>query len=248
MFMQVNPKSVKSHFEKTMDKYDANAVVQKFLAEILTAETASVRDSYGKILELGCGTGLLTREIKEKIRFDSYTANDLSEKSKKYLDKILPDYDFICGNAARIAPNSTFDLIISNAMFQWFSNLDEVVNRYRNLLNKDGILAFTTFSPDNFPELKKVTGLSLKYKTDEELKEVLEKNYKILKMETFSKTLEFKTPLELLYHLKNTGVNSLSKTKWGIKEVKNFCDRYKAEYPELELTYKPVIITANGLI
>ena len=247
MFMQVNPKSVKSHFEKTMGKYDANAVVQKFLAEILTAETASVRDSYGKILELGCGTGLLTREIKEKIRFDSYTANDLSEKSKKYLDKILPDYDFICGNAARIAPNSTFDLIISNAMFQWFSNLDEVVNRYRNLLNKDGILAFTTFSPDNFPELKKVTGLSLKYKTDEELKEVLEKNYKILKMETFSKTLEFKTPLELLYHLKNTGVNSLGNTGWNFSDVKSFCENYMKTFEKVTLTYAPILVIGRKL-
>ena len=247
MFMQVNPKSVKSHNKKTMDKYDANAVVQKFLAEILTAETASVRDSYGKILELGCGTGLLTREIKEKIRFDSYTANDLSEKSKKYLDKILPDYDFICGNAARIAPNSTFDLIISNAMFQWFSNLDEVVNRYRNLLNKDGILAFTTFSPDNFPELKKVTGLSLKYKTDEELKEVLEKNYKILKMETFSKTLEFKTPLELLYHLKNTGVNSLGNTRWNFSDVKSFCENYMKTFEKVTLTYAPILVIGRKL-
>ena len=68
--MQVNPKSVKSHFEKSMDKYDENATVQKFLAEILAAETTKLSNSYGKILELGCGTGLLTKEIVKKIHFE----------------------------------------------------------------------------------------------------------------------------------------------------------------------------------
>lgn len=245
--MQVNPKSVKSHFEKAMDKYDDNAVVQKFLAENLAGETALVRKTYGKILEIGCGTGLLTREIKENLFFESFTANDLSEKSKKYLDKILENYSFICGNAARINTSQKFDLIISNAMFQWFSNLEEVLNRYRNLLNKDGILAFTTFSPENFPELVKITGISLAYKTADELREILEKNYKILKLETFSKSLEFKTPLELLYHLKNTGVNSLGNKKWAFADVKDFCDKYTKTFEKVTLTYAPILIVAQKL-
>lgn len=245
--MQVNPKSVKSHFEKAMDKYDDNAVVQKFLAEILAEETSLVRKNYGKILEAGCGTGLLTREIKKKLSFESFTANDLSEKSKKYLDKIFENYNFICGNAARINTTQKFDLIISNAMFQWFSNLDEVLDRYRNILNKDGILAFTTFSPENFPELVKITGISLAYKTSDELSEILEKNYKILKLETFSKTLEFKTPLELLYHLKNTGVNSLGDKKWEFADVKDFCDKYVKTFEKVTLTYTPILVIAQKL-
>lgn len=245
--MQVNPKSVKSHFEKAMDKYDDNAVVQKFLAEILAEETSLVRKNYGKILEAGCGTGLLTREIKKKLSFEIFTANDLSEKSKKYLDKIFENYNFICGNAARINTTQKFDLIISNAMFQWFSNLDEVLDRYRNILNKDGILAFTTFSPENFPELVKITGISLAYKTSDELSEILEKNYKILKLETFSKTLEFKTPLELLYHLKNTGVNSLGDKKWEFADVKDFCDKYVKTFEKVTLTYTPILVIAQKL-
>ncbi len=245
--MQVNPKSVKSHFEKAMEKYDENAVVQRFLAEILAEETSLIRKYYGKILEAGCGTGLLTREIKKKLSFESFTANDLSDKSKKYLDRILSNYSFICGNAARINTSQKFDLIISNAMFQWFSNLEDVLNRYRNILNNNGILAFTTFSPENFPELTKITGISLNYKTADELREILEKNYKILKLETFSKALEFRTPLELLYHLKNTGVNSLGDKKWEFADVKVFCDSYTKTFEKVTLTYTPILIIAQKL-
>ena len=245
--MQVNPKSVKLHFEKSMDKYDENAIVQRFLAETLASETASCKTGYSKILELGCGTGMLTRQIRQKLCFDSYTANDLSEKSKKYLDKILKNYIFIRGNAAKIPMTSTYDLIISNAMFQWFTNLDEILAKYAKILNPDGILAFTTFSPENFPELETITGLSLDYKPENELKEILQKNYKILKFETFKKVLAFSTPLELLYHLKNTGVNSLGDKKWDFADVKNFCRKYLENFENVTLTYVPILVVAQKL-
>ena len=47
------------------------------------------------------------------------------------------------------------------------------------MLKSGGILAFTTFSPDNFKEVRSFTGLSLEYKTFDELKEILSEKYKI---------------------------------------------------------------------
>lgn len=245
--MQINPKSVKKHFEKSLDKYDENAVVQKFLAKKLAEETALLKNEFGNILELGSGTGLLTRELKEKLKFNSYTANDLSEKSKKYIDKILKNYIFISGNAQKIHTGKTYDLIISNAMFQWFSNLDEVLNKYKNFLNKEGIIAFTTFLPDNFPQFKEISGLSLKYKSKSELEEILNKNYKIITLKEYKKTLEFNSPLELLYHMKNTGVNSLNSTTWTFSDVKNFCRKYSKLYPKTALTYSSILVIAQKL-
>ena len=245
--MQINPKTVKSHFEKSMDKYDENAIVQKFLAEILAEEIQTVKKDYCKILELGCGTGLLTKQLEQKLNFNSYTANDLSAKSKKYLDKILKNYTFISGNAQKISPHTTYDLIISNAMFQWFKNLEDVTRKYKFLLNREGILAFTTFSPDNFAEFKTITKLSLNYKSEDELKKILEKNYKILKLQTYTKTLEFNTPLELLYHMKNTGVNSLSGSHWAFSDVKDFCEKYKQTFDKVTLTYTPILVIAQKL-
>lgn len=245
--MQINPKLIKNHFEKSMDKYDENAVVQRFIAEVMTKETAKIKKDYGKILELGCGTGLLTRQIKDNLNYKNYTANDLTDKSKIFLDKILPEYNYISGNAQKISTNTKYDLIISNAMFQWFKNLDEVLDKYRNLLNKDGILAFTTFSPDNFIELKNLTGLTLDYLPADDLKKILEKNYRILKFETYKETLEFKSPLELLYHMKNTGVNSLDNKSWTFADVKEFCDKYNAVYDKVTLTYTPILVIAQKL-
>ena len=76
-------------------------------------------------LELGSGTGLLTKRIAKNIKFNNYYANDLVEKSKLYVQKLVPSANFICGNALKIKSPRKVDLIVSNAMFQWFENLEK---------------------------------------------------------------------------------------------------------------------------
>lgn len=240
--MQIDARTVKKHFENSMSDYDQNAVVQQICAAKLISELVKISSSFTNVLELGSGTGLLTKEFCSSCSFDSYTANDLTARSKFYLDKILRKYDFICGNAEKIKTNKLFDLIISNAMFQWFSDLKKVVdNEFYPILKSGGILAFTTFSPDNFKEVRSLTGLSLEYKTFDELKEILSEKYKILYSEEFDYIMKFNTPLELLAHMKHTGVNSLGVKKWTFVDVRNFCEKYKELYPEISLTYSPLI-------
>ncbi len=241
--MQIDPKLVKNQFKKSLDNYEENAIVQAIMADKLIEHLPF--QYFSSVLELGCGSGLLTKKLIKKITYKKYYANDIVEKSKIYTDKILDDYVFLGGNAQRLQVNARFNLIISNAMFQWFSNLEKALLYYKGLMNKDGIIAFTTFSPDNFKEIKSLTGLTLEYKNLEEIREILSKNFEILYLENFDYTMTFDNPLAVLAHMKNTGVNALSSKLWGIKEVKDFCDRYKEAYPNLTLTYSPIIVIAR---
>lgn len=241
--MQINPKIIKNKFKKSLDKYDQNALVQKIMAKRLVEILP--RKNYAKILELGCGTGILTKNMKDNISFEKYYANDIVEKSKFYIDKIIPENVFICGNAQKIKFPSNLDLIVSNALFQWFTDTEKVFDNYASILNKGGTIAFTTFSPQNFSEITALTGLSLDYKSVNEIREILEKNFEIIYLENFDCKLNFKNPLEVLAHMKNTGVNSLTEQHWGIKEVKEFCGRYAARYPDCSLTYSPIIAAAK---
>lgn len=238
--MQINPKTVKTQFEKSLKTYNENAIVQKIMAEKLTEKLIGYCNYFENILELGCGSGLLTQEIHNKISFKTFFGNDLSEKSKSYIQNIIPNAKFYTGNAKKIKPTQRMDLIISNAMFQWFKDINSVFDK--NILNKGGFLAFSTFSPTNFKEIKELTGLSLKYKSIDEIKSALSNDYEILYTEEFEHVLEFSNPLQLLAHMKNTGVNSISEKQMTFMDIKEFCEKYKEKYPKITLTYSPIIV------
>lgn len=243
--MPADFKHIKKQFEKSMPEYDENAVVQRLTASKMMIELLKVSDSFENILEIGTGTGLLTKQIAKNLSFKRYCGNDLIEKSKIYVKKYIPDAEFICGNAAKIKTGRKQDLIISNAVLQWFENPSKIIDTFKFNLNKSGILAFSTFTPSNFKEITAITGLTLKYKTKDELAEILNsKGFNILYCEEFYEPVEFKTPLELLAHMKKTGVNSLSDRTWTMKEIKSFCEQYSKRNPKTVLTYSPVIIIA----
>ena len=241
--MQTDPKTIKKHFKSSIDKYSEHAVVQKIIAEKLAEELEG--SFYEKILELGAGTGFLTEQLSNRIKFNEYYANDLVEKSEKFVRKYINDAVFFCGDFRRIKFNQKFDLIASNAVFQWFENMEKVFDYCKNNLKKGGILAFSTFSPNNFKEFKDVSGLGLEYKTANEIIKLLEQNFEIIKCEQFEKIISFDNPLKILTHMKNTGVNSLSSKTWSIIKIKNFCNEYSKKYPNLELTYSPIILVAK---
>ncbi len=243
--MQINSKSIKKQFEKSMEKYNENAIVQKFMAEKLAMETAKIRSDFNTILELGSGTGLLTEQIKLHMTFKKFYANDLIKKSESYINKIIPETKFIHGNATRIKLPEKPDLIISNAMFQWFNDLAKVVYHYKKILNNDGIIAFSTFGKKNFCELKEISGLTLNYLSKDELINTLEPHFKILYELDYIKILDFESPLAILAHMKNTGVNSLSSKIWTINNIKTFCNNYLEKYPNNSITYNPILIIAQ---
>ena len=244
--MPTDYKLIKKQFEKSMSEYDDNALVQNIVALKMICEVAQISVNFDNILELGSGTGLTTKKIAREFKFKNFFANDLVEKSKIYVQKYVPDVNFLCGNALKIKPPKKMDLVISNAMFQWFDNFEKAVKIIKNYMNNGALLAFTTFGPDNYKELREVTGLGLNYKSLYEIITILRNlDFEILYCENFHEEMSFNSPLELLVHMKKTGVNSLSDEVWTLKKVKDFCDKFSQKYPKTILTYSPIIVVAR---
>jgi malonyl-ACP O-methyltransferase BioC len=209
-------------------------------------ELTKISRSFDNILELGSGTGLLTRKIAKNIIFKEFYANDLVEKSQFYVKKYIPDSNFLYGNALKIKSSRKMDLIISNAMFQWFGDLEKGIDVISGYLANDGILAFSTFTPENFRQVREITGLALNYKTKEEIETILNKlGFEILFCKNYDREMKFNNALEILAHMKKTGVNSLSEKTWSMKKIKDFCEKYAQIYPDYTLTYSPLIVIAK---
>ncbi|AJY74717.1 malonyl-ACP O-methyltransferase [Paenibacillus beijingensis] len=209
-------KSILRRFNRSAaGSYDTHALVQRSMADRLVHLLAARPVPAGgaarepAVLEIGCGTGILTEKLLRHLPCASLTAIDLApamiEAAKQRVvtaaeatsaaetrggadparscgsglshgcasdpgrgrgddltlrsradDGTAPAIHFLAADVetwAAAAPAASFDLIVSNACFQWLRRPEETLGHLRRLLRPGGLLAFTTFGPDTFREL-----------------------------------------------------------------------------------------------
>jgi malonyl-CoA O-methyltransferase len=117
-------------------------------------EPAPNRGPALKILEPGCGTGLYTRMLLEAFRSASVFGVDISEAMVRVAKRGIDDprARFAVADAEEIATGS-YDLVTSNAAFQWFLSLPRTLARMASLLRGGGLLTFSFFGPETYAEL-----------------------------------------------------------------------------------------------
>ncbi|MEF9951025.1 MAG: malonyl-ACP O-methyltransferase BioC [Clostridium sp.] len=151
----IDKNQVKLHFSKNAKSYDQYAVVQKNMANALLSQIKISKNTSINILEIGCGTGYLTNMLINYFPSGNITAIDIAEgminEAKKNTSSI--NINFKCCDIEEVNLNDTYDLIISNATFQWFNNLNSTINKLYRLLNENGVLLFSTFGENTFNEL-----------------------------------------------------------------------------------------------
>jgi malonyl-CoA O-methyltransferase len=110
------------------------------------------------ILELGCGTGRLTRKLIKTFTDARVVAIDLCpEMVTQAAHKLKSDrLELFVADAeeAVVDAEGVYDLIISNATVQWFADPKATLPACCSLLKPGGILAYSTFGPDTFRELQ----------------------------------------------------------------------------------------------
>lgn len=237
----MNKDLIQKRFAKNLDTYNDNAKIQKKMAERLLSFLD--RKDFDDILEIGCGTGFLTQLVNEKFSFKTYTANDIVESCEKYVKEINPKINFIPADIEKAVENSDkkYDLIISNAVFQWVENLESFIKLLVSKLNDGGVLLFSTFGPENFREVNFVLGKTLPYYSANELQEII-KDYKNI-VEQEMHVMAFKTPKDILKHIKSTGVNALEMVSWTKTDMQKFENGYNNFCSGIPtLTYHPIYV------
>lgn len=204
-------------FDKNFNTYDKNATVQKKVAINLAEyikNDISLSENMNKVIELGCGTGIFTKEFLSKYTPNYLILNDFFDV-KKYL-KNLNYNEFIQGDIEAISLPKA-DIIISSSAFQWVNSFEKLID---NISTSTNNLAFSIYTKGNLKEIDEHFNISLNYLENKEIHQLLRKKFKsiISKKETI--VLKFNNPLEALRHLKNTGVTGFQKT--SISKIRSF--------------------------
>ena len=95
------------------------------------------------VLDAGCGSGRLTRELASQIKAGFVVACDLSENMARKALKTLGEarsHSVVCADLTALPFRGAFDLIFSTATFHWILNHDLLFRELRQVLRDGGRL------------------------------------------------------------------------------------------------------------
>lgn len=242
---------IHSRFTRALSSYDQHADAQHAISrKLVSLLTTTTGNQYKRFLEIGCGTGGFTRELKSQCCIGEWILNDLCDACKEKIQTLFPAMPplFIPGDAEVVDFPGVFDLIASASVFQWMKEPETFLHRLAGLLTPGGVLLFSTFAPGNLLEIKELTGKGLDYPTIDRLSEWLSPDFHLLHSEEETITLSFNTPLEVLKHLKATGVTATGDGSWTRGQQALFSQQYIERFPtadkQVSLTYRPLYLLA----
>lgn len=241
----INKEKVKDRFSRRLSTYSDSAVMQRQIASRLyNCFIKPNSDFVRNVLEVGCGTGLLTSQWSKSLHPNAVCYIDLCELTPF---KIIKNEQYIVGDAEQVIEtfpeNINFDAIFSASAIQWFSNLPRFFSSCYHHLNEGGYIAMSSFIPGNLPEIS-THHSPLSYYNVSDLRLMLSPLYKDIDIISEEIVMEFESPVEALRHLQYTGVTGLP--GFGIPSVRKLLNDFPlSDNGRYQLTFLPVYIFAR---
>jgi len=149
---------LRASFDRASESYEAAARLQAEVAAELLTRLDAFDFSPGIVLDLGAGTGRVTRELKRRYPRALVIALDLAPGMLRAARRNQPmwrRFARVCADALRLPLRSaSVDIVFSSLMLQWCEPLDAALAEVRRVLRPDGHFAFSTFGPDTLQELR----------------------------------------------------------------------------------------------
>lgn len=141
-----NVEELADHFNKQAEQYEneiANIIPDYNVMLSLVAQELAAKPSVASILDLGCGTGALSKKLLEKLPSAKLTCVDLSEEMIAIAKQNLPkETEFIVSSFESLESGKKFDAIVSSFALHHIKTDDEKLAFYKKIfswLNPKGI-------------------------------------------------------------------------------------------------------------
>lgn len=241
---------VQRSFSRSFQTYNDTASQQAWVARKLVSEMRRVGapNRFDVAFELGCGTGHLTRLLRQNFDLPDLHLNDIAPQARATAD--AENAAFVDGDVRLVEWPAKLDLVASASMIQWMENPAGLLQQVAEALEPGGWLAISGFGPLQYQELAQIgstaraPGLCL----PDALATAIDGPFKILTVGQSVRPSYFDTPREVLKHLRSTGVNGRAQGAWTRSTLARFEADYVQKFGEdgrVPLTYHPVWVIAE---
>lgn len=145
---------VAARFGARAGEYDRHASLQRTVAAEL-AKLLPPRPG-ARVLEIGCGTGLLSRHLLDRYRDGTFMLTDLSRemllRCRSVLGPPSSRVSYALMDADDPASREAFDVIATSMTLQWLTDPERALAKLRGMLAPGGTLLYATLGPGSFPE------------------------------------------------------------------------------------------------
>lgn len=247
--MSINKALVAQRFAKAGQSYVEHAVVQKQIsAQLFEYLKVYCPQNLDSVLEIGCGSGNLTHLCESYFQVEQLFLNDLyADVDQHFLN--FKHVNWLIGDIEQLNLPQSLDAVLSSSALQWMIDLPALLQRIHSALKPNAYFCFSTFGPDNFNEIKQLTGQGLNYADLDTLQQQLEQQgFELLFMQQDHKQRYFDHPKSILQHLKATGVTATAKShRWTKQSLQQFYLDYEQFHDEqgFSLTYHPIYVIAR---
>jgi malonyl-ACP O-methyltransferase BioC len=238
------------NFSKEARHYDRYSSIQDRCAAELASRNRG--KDFSDILDIGCGTGNYTKILKDDFSNARITAVDISNEMVRFACGKLGDkgIEFVVKDAEEPGFKRKFDLVSSNAAFQWFEDLGKTLRIYRELLKEGGVITFSIFGPLTYYELdralKDVDGPSASvasgvFATEYTLKRAMSGYFKDINIDEIIYTEEYGSLKELLRKIKHTGTRGYGGPDgkvWTRDKLEKVERAYIRNFSKIKATYQ----------
>lgn len=111
------------------------------------------------ILEIGCGTGILSEFLLKKFPQATILLTDIAPEMIKITRQRFANHanvQVVCMDGEQLSLSSTYDLIISGTTLHWFTQLSSSLQNFIEKLTPTGCLAFSLLGTDTLQEWKEL--------------------------------------------------------------------------------------------
>lgn len=218
----VKKEKIAKAFDKGAPSYDWAALIQREVAQKLASFLP--QEAPQNILEIGCGTGFLTKILAQKYPDAHITAIDISERMIEKCQTKLPTVSFEKSDGETYSPSQKFDLIVSNMTVQWFEDPANGIERFKDFLNPNGHLLYSTLGKDNFKEWKNVLknlNISSDFSPSPQYKFIIDEE---------KKNTMYHDGFDFIKNLKDMGAHHSSQKPLSTAQLKKACKILKEKY------------------